>query len=377
MRIGIDGGSWSNRRGYGRFLREIVQALAENAAQHEYVIFLDQAGADTFAPLNRFKTRVVSLTRQIGAAATNDGNRSLGDLARMGRAVARERLDVFFFPTVYSYFPLWTRVPSVVGIHDTIADRNPQFAFQGKRQELLWRTKVKWAIWNATLVMTVSAYSRECLESFYRVPPAKIRIVAEAASSKFRPPPAAHTRQPFLLYVGGISPNKNLATLIQSFHACEGRRRGWQLRLAGDYGNAGFRSCYNELLQLVRERGLTDSVEFLGYVSDSELIRLYQCAGLFVLPSYDEGFGLPAIEAMACGTPVLASSGNALAEVLGGAGICVPPSDAGALTVQMDRLISNPELRRKMSESGILRASLFSWKRAGSDLLDVLESARG
>ena len=376
MRIGIDGGSWTNRRGYGRFLQEIAKGLSENGESHEYVMFLDAAGAECFTPLPGFQTRVVALHEPIGTAASNDGNRSMLDLARMGRAVAKERLEVFLFPTVYSYFPLWTNIPNVVGIHDTIADRNPAFAFAGKRQEYFWKAKVRMAIWRASLVLTVSAYSGQCLESVYQVPSEKIRIVHEAASSRFCPPPDQTQREEYILYVGGISPNKNLATLIQAFGDSAARKKGWRLLLAGDVSDDGFRGCYNELVCLVSERSLDKSVEFLGYIPDGRLVDLYQRAGLFVLPSFDEGFGLPAVEAMACGTPVIASSGNAVAEVVGSAGICVSATDTEAFTKQIDRLAAEPELRARMSEQGVRRAERFTWKQAASDLLQVLQEAR-
>ena len=377
MRIGIDGGSWSNRRGYGRFLREMAKALSACSIDHQYVLFLDRAGQDRFTPLPRFETRVVPLSQSIGEAASNAGNRSLLDLARMGRAVAKESFDVFFFPTVYSYFPLWNRTPSFIGIHDTIADRNPSFAFAGKRQELFWKAKVQLAIRTATLVMTVSEYSRNCLETFYHIPRTKIRIVSEAASPQFHAPVDHHHRERFVLYVGGISPNKNLATLIRAFALTEARRFGWRLLLVGDYVSDRFQGCYDELVGLIQGSGLGDSIEFTGYVSEDQLVKFYQNAGLFVLPSFDEGFGLPILEAMACGTPVIASAGHALAEVMGDAGICVPASDPGALAVEIDRVVADPELQKRMSADGLRRASLFTWDQAALDLLQALEEARG
>ena len=377
MRIGIDGGSWSNRRGYGRFLREIARALSEAPFDHDYILFLDQAGRDQFTHLNRFETRVVPLSQSISQAASNAGNRSLSDLARMGRAVARERLDVFFFPTVYSYFPLWNRTPSLVGIHDTIADRNPLFAFAGKRQELFWKAKVRLAIRNATLVMTVSQYSRKCLESFHHVPRAKIRIVSEAASRQFHAPADQNKRERFVLYVGGISPNKNLATLIEAFAMTEARGSGWRLLLAGDYVSDRFQGCYAQLAGLIEEKALGPSVEFTGYVPEDQLLKIYQSASLFVLPSFDEGFGLPVLEAMACGTPVIASAGHAVAEVIGDAGICVPPSDPSALAFEIDRVVADPDLQKRMSADGLRRASLFTWSQAALDLMQALEDTQG
>jgi glycosyltransferase involved in cell wall biosynthesis len=376
MRIGIDGGSWSNRRGYGRFLREIVHAITRIPCDHDFTVFLDAATAREFAPLPHFQVREVTLSRSVSEAATSDGNRSPGDLFRMGRAVSKEPLDVFFYPTVYSYFPLWTRVPAVVGIHDTIADRNPHFSFATKRQEFLWKAKVRMALFQARLVMTVSEYSSRCLQDHYKVPNSRIRVVPEAASDRFEAPSLNSSREPFVLYVGGISPNKNLGTLIRAFAGLpDDRRSNWRLLLAGDYKSDGFQNCFQEMSALVRECGLQERVEFLGYVSDDDLVRLYQRASLFVMPSLDEGFGLPAVEAMASGTPVIVSDGNSLTEVVGSAGILFPAQDERALSDHMERVISNPQLWDHMSKLGIERAASFSWDHAARVLLNILEEA--
>lgn len=378
MRIGIDGGSWSNRRGYGRFLREVVHAVAQIDCEHEFVIFLDERAARDFAPMPRFEVREVALSRGISEAATSDGNRTPADLLRMGRAASKEQMDVFFFPTVYSYFPLWSRISAVVGIHDTIADRNPRFAFAGRRQEFLWRAKVRAALLQARLIMTVSEYSRRCLREEYNLSDSRIRVVPEAASERFQPPPPGSVRERFVLYAGGISPNKNLGTLVRAFARLEdARQAGWRLLLAGDYQSDGFRSCFRDISALVRDCGIADQVQFLGYVPDEELAALYQRAGLFVLPSYDEGFGLPAVEAMASGAPVIVSQGNSLTEVAGEAALSFPPHDEQALAGHMQRLIADPQLREQLSRLGSQRSAEFSWSRSASILVRVLEEAAG
>ncbi len=376
MRIGIDGGSWSNRRGYGRFLREVAQALSRLESEHRFVIFLDAASSRTFTPLPGFTVREVKLAHHIAEAATDSGNRSPADLLRMGRAVAGEPLDVFFFPTVYSWFPVWKRVPIVVGIHDTIADRNPRFAFAGRKQELLWKAKVRLALAQSRLVLTVSEYSRRCLQEHYGVAPERMRVVPEAASASFRSLPNGPDREKMALYAGGISPNKNLGTLVRAFAKLENEREaGWRLVLAGDFQSDGFKSCYQEIRTLVEDLGLRDQVEFPGYVTDEKLASLYQQAGLFILPSFDEGFGLPAIEAMASGTPVIVSEGNALVEVVGSAGLSFPVRDIEALAAAMRRVLGDAELRRTLSEAGIRRAAEFSWDQTARALLHVLGEA--
>jgi glycosyltransferase involved in cell wall biosynthesis len=198
----------------------------------------------------------------------------------------------------------------------------------------------------------------------------------EAASPRFQRGESGSSDGAYVLYVGGISPNKNLATLIRAFSRLQARARGVRLILVGDYESDGFKSCYGALTELVQSLGLSREVQFTGFVPDEELCRLYNGAGLFVLPSFDEGFGLPAIEAMACGLPVIVSAGNAMEEVVGDAGLIVDPNDEVGLTAHMDRLLGNTELRREFGEKGIRRAAEFSWESAARNLLGIFEDTR-
>jgi alpha-1,3-rhamnosyl/mannosyltransferase len=375
MHVGIDGGCWSNQRGYGRVLRELMKALGEADPSNRYTVYLDSASYPLFDLKGPFNARRVATSQGVAESATADSHRSPLDLLRMSLAV-REPLDLFFFPSVYSYFPVLRRIPVIVGIHDTIADRNPQFSFSSKKQEWLWRAKVRLAIAQADTILTVSQYSKRSIAEWFHVRPGRIAVVQEAASPQFclrdyEPPP-----RPFALYVGGISPNKNLATLIRAFARSGARSQGAQLLLVGDYLSDGFKGNYPELKALVAELEVGCQVVFTGFVPDEELCRLYNTCTLFVMPSLDEGFGLPAIEAMACGRPVIVSSGNALEELVGDAGLTVDPHNVEELAAAMDRLFSGEDLRRSLGKRAIRRASEFSWETATRQLLEVFEQAR-
>jgi len=376
MHIGIDGGCWNNRRGYGRFFRELLDALERNDARNRYTVFLDPPSYRDFPCREQFRARLVETGRPVSEAATVDGRRSVSDLLRMGWAAAREDLDVFFFPSVYSYFPLFRPVPAVVGVHDTIADRHPRLAFSSRRHELFWRWKVRLALAQARTVLTVSEYSKRSIQQWFGIPASRIRVMYEAAAPRFQPAAAEEPGGGYILYVGGISPHKNLATLIRAFSRLEARARETRLILVGDYQADGFKNCYGELRALVSELGLGEQVRFTGFVPDEELCLLYRRARLFVLPSLDEGFGLPVIEAMACGLPVIVSAGNAMEEVVGGAGVVVNPCDETGLAREMDRLLADAELRREMGARAVRRAAEFSWDAAARELLRVFEDAR-
>ncbi len=370
MRIGVDGGTWSNRRGYGRFLRELVGALAELDRDNDYVVFLDSsADRDEPWPQN-FETRFVSTSIPVGEAARADGRRSITDMARMSLAVARQRLDVFFFPTVYSYFPLLRPVRTVVGVHDTIAENYPELAFAAKRNERFWRWKVQAALRQADLCITVSEHSKRSIQGVYSVGDDRIRVIREAPATLFSADDS--TREGFLLYVGGISPTKNLETLLRAFAASQAE----QLVLVGDYAGDHFKTCQAELAELAAELGVSERVRFAGYVPDLHLVELYRRTSLFVMPSWDEGFGLPAVEAMACGAPVLVSRGHALEEVVGDAGLLADPRSAEDFQRQIDRVLRDHALQAELSQKSLARAAGFSWAETARDVLAALGSAR-
>lgn len=372
MRIGIDGGCWSNRRGYGRFLRELLEALLKLDAGHRYTIFLDRASHQSFSLAGMIEPVMVPTAEGVAEGATADGRRSVADLLRMSWAVAQRKLDVFFFPSVYSYFPLLRPVPMILGVHDTMAVRNPQFAFASSRQELFWNCKERLAMAQSRTILTVSEYSSKSIQQWFGIPEDRIRVVYEAASAKFHPGPGIGSEGRYILYVGGISPNKNLATLVEAYARI---RPEWKLLLVGDYESDGFLSCYRELRMAVQSSGLESRILFTGYVPDEKLIEIYRGASLFVMPSLDEGFGLPALEAMACGVPIIASDENALAEVVGGAGILVNPRNADALAEAIARVVGDPVLAADLRQRSLARSSQFSWERAAREMTHIFEEA--
>lgn len=372
MQIGIDGCCWNHRRGYGRFLRELLPALGRANSAFSYHVYLDSSSYPEFDLGPPFIAHQVTTQKGAIQSATETSHRSLRDIAAMSRSV-REPLDLFFFPSVYSYFPLLRRIPVLVGIHDTIADRNPRFAFSSKKQEWLWRLKVQAALAQADTIVTVSEYSRRSIVEWFRVPTSKIAVIQEAASSVFRPRSYPPPLRPFALYVGGISPNKNLPSLIRSFARTGARSRGAQLILAGDYESDQFKGNYAEVKNLITELDLENDVILTGLVSDSELTCLYNTCTVFAMPSLDEGFGLPAVEAMSCGKAVIVSRGNSLEEVVADAGILVDPQSVEQIADAIDRVFSDHQLRCALGERALRRANEFSWDWSARQLLSVFE----
>jgi len=382
MRIGLDGGCWLNRRGYGRYARSLLSALARREDGNHYVLFVDSETADAPDLPSRFARVVVPACHSPSKAASAFGRRDLRDLLRMGRTVAGYQLDVFFFPSVYTFFPLLRPVRAVVGIHDVIAEHHPKTVFGRRRSRLFWRLKLWLALRQAHLVLTVSDHARNGILEQFRLAPKNVRVIHEAPDPIFRPLP--YPRDPaallpacslprgcrYLLYVGGLSPHKNLHLLIEAYRrlVAEAEFNDLRLLLVGDYAGDVFYSAYGDLRAAVARHGLEGRVCFTGFVPDEVLVDLYNRAEVLVLPSLEEGFGLPALEAAACGTPVITSEVGPMEALLGPAALTFPPRDVEALTNSLRMLLKDPARRTAMGEEGRRRASTFTWEQSAAQL---------
>jgi glycosyltransferase involved in cell wall biosynthesis len=307
----------------------------------------------------------------------------------VSRAISRRKFDLFFFPSVYSYVPLLGSVPELVTIHDVIPERFPELVFPTLRSKLFWRAKVALACRRAHLVLTVSEYSRRCLEETLRIPAKKLRVVHEAGDPAFQRVADLDTAAVIaqlgvpagarlLVYVGGFSPHKNLVSLIGWFEAIAKRAAFSDVRLVlvGDYQTDPFFSCFPELQKLTEERQLSERVIFPGYMRDESLRALFHSATALVLPSMCEGFGLPAVEAAACGTPVIVTTASPLPELLGEGAIAVSPQDPAGWIEAMARVLSDEHLRRKMSAAGLAATAKLSWENSARQLLGVFSEVQ-
>ncbi|MFQ5465625.1 MAG: glycosyltransferase family 4 protein [Thermodesulfobacteriota bacterium] len=384
MRIGVDGACWSNPRGYGRYTRELLGALMEVDDANSYAFFLDpETGAFEDIP-ERVRKITIGVSENPNRAASSNSNRSLSDMWKMGRAVAAEPLDLFFYPSVYTYFPVFSRVKKIVTIHDVIPEKYPELVFNSARSRLFWKMKVWAAVRQADLILTVSDSSRRGIMEVFGTGEERIRVVGEAADEVFRPLEGRarldETRsrfgikpeERFILYVGGISPHKNLKTLVRTFGALvvATGHGNVKLVLAGDYEGDSFLMDIG-LRDEIGGLKLGRDVIFTGYVTDDDLVALYNAATVFVLPSFIEGFGLPALEAMACGTPVIGSSTTSLPEVLGDAGLLFDPESAGELLERLRAILENDHLRKDLSARSLARAATFCWRKSAEAVLEV------
>ena len=383
MIIGVDATCRDNKRGFGRFTNELLESLLEVDTTNEYLFFVDRDSAGNGTPA-RVKTIVADTEYSPMKAASADGRRSFKDLWAMSRQVLRHKVDVFFFPAVYSYFPIFNRAKIVVTLHDVIADHHPELIFPNAKSKFFWKLKQNAAIRQANLIATVSEYSKRQIVEYFKLPESRLRVISEAARPLFKVLPADNAfrsaleryglkeGEKFLLAVGGISPHKNLAALIDAFEKiCAVQSSEIKLVLVGDYKDDPFFSAYPALKKQVAERGLEGKVVFTGFIPDDDLAFLYNAASLLVFPSLEEGFGLPAIEAMSCGTPVAASRTGSLPEVLGEAGRFFNPRDVDDMARVIQNILGDEATRTAMRESGLTRARQFRWQKAATETLDI------
>ncbi len=396
MRIGVDATCWANGRGYGRFIRHLLPAMVALDRDDEFICFLDSASSAQFDLAAPNVRRVeVALRHAPTQAAAADDYRAPLDMLRLTRAVGRESLDVFFSPTVYTYFPLPLGLRAVVTVHDAIADRYPELTLPSGRARLFWRLKVSLALAQARLVLTVSDYARREIEEVLRVSPSRIRVALEAPAESYRPSEssadirAVATRVGvptgvgeggggrWFTYVGGFNPHKHVDLVIRALDrlAREFGADTPYLLLVGRVTGDVFHGDQGRIRRTIADLELERLVKWTGFLSDADVRQLHSGAVALLLPSQAEGFGLPAVEAAACGAPVIATTASPLPELLAGGGFFVPPGDLDALTDAMRQLARDPELRDRMGQCARVMAGRLSWPAAAQATLSALAEA--
>lgn len=387
MDIGIDATCWWNNRGFGRFTRELLAELFQLDSPHIFHLFTDQPIPEASRYAN-VRVHLVNTSRPCTEAAVVDDNRSPLDMLRMSRAVSAAPLDIMFFPAVYSWYPVPQRIPTMVTVMDAIAEHYPKLIFPGWRSRLFWTLKMKGAIWNSNRILTISNAARDEIVQYIGVSADNIDVCSAAPKSAFdrvtdgqrlasaRMSAGIPADSPYIIYVGGLAPHKNLHGLLDGFEKAvqSPATEDLQLALVGDYAGAGFHSNYESLLARVQSSPLLrERVHFTGYVSDEELVCLYSDSLAAAMPSFSEGFGLPVIEALACGTPVLSSELGSLPEVAGDAGVYFDPFNTDSIADAIVKVVSDSELRQRLADNGTRRAQEYTWHRAARLTLGYLE----
>ncbi|QQS20749.1 MAG: glycosyltransferase family 4 protein [Candidatus Moraniibacteriota bacterium] len=383
MKIGIDARFYGPLgKGLGRYTAELIQSLEAIDSKNEYVIFLRQENFHEYIPKNpRFRKVIADFSWY-----------SFEEQIFFPWLLWREACDVVHFP--HFNVPLLYRRPFVVTVHDLILLRFPTLRsttlspFFYRLKFYAYRIVIRSALLRAKRVITVSNYTKRDILDRYEVSPERISVTYEAAHpfcfllspereqalfsrlDLLSSPSNTNSHdilRPYALYVGNAYPHKNLESLLQAFANFPDREVRLILVGRDDY-------FYKRLKRFAKERNLS-SVIFAGFVPDDELDSLYKRARLSVFPSRYEGFGLPPLEAMMKGSPVLAARAAAFPEILGSAALFFDPEQKSDLRSALETLWEDESLRHSLRHDGFRRAAEFSWERMGRETLPIYESA--
>lgn len=370
MRLGVDVREWEagRRTGIGTFLEMF---LIEAPRQRPGLSLLLYGNASTSLPAD-LSSPVHRLREPF---------RLWFDQVSLAGAARRDRAEVFLSP--YYKMPLACPCPAVITIHDLLfLEFPPARRHAAPFYRLLFRVAAGLTARRAAAVLTDSEWSRRDLTRRLRLPADRVVPIPLGVSPRFRPVPPDRVRPvaarygldgEYLLYVGNFRPHKNVGALLTAYAALPASlRRRVPLALAGDPATGA-----GPLQAAAASRGLTDAVRFLGAIPDADLPALYAGATLFCFPSLAEGFGLPPLEAMACGAPVLCSDAAALPEVVGAAARLVDARRPEALAAALEGLLGDAAARARLREQGLARAAEFTPARFAARVLAVLEAAAG
>ena len=370
MRIAID-----IRRmyefGLATYIRNVVRALSRNDSDNEYLV----VGSPTrFEQLGELPSNFRLLPLQNAEA-------SFANYLEMQKVVNAHKVDLLHIPHTF-WRPLFVKTPFVITVHDLL-DYMYRAHTRNEMPRVLHSYLTRQVMNHAARIFAVSNFTKRDLGRLFHVPPEKIEVVYNALDDTFLRGHSTPEEQdmirgrfqvesPFLLYAGRISPHKNVARIIEAFSALkadlakEGAFPDLKLLIIGDEVSKN-----PDIRRAVIRSGVQQDVRFLGYVSIDVLRVFFDMAKIFVFPSLYEGFGLPPLEAMAHGTPVVASNTTALPEVVGSAAVMVNPENVFEISRALMRVLTDQPLRNRMKAAGLEQARNFSWDKSVTRMLEV------
>ena len=367
MRIGFDGTPLLGQRsGVGHYTGRLLAHLVQQRPEWEYMLFSNRP----FEPLEAELARTLPMADNFGFS------RFVWMQLMLPRIIRQRQPDLCHFPN--NTAPLCLERPSVITIHDASLFLHSRH--HPRSRLLALRLLLPHVARRATAVITVSQHARQDLIRVLRLPAEKIHVIHEAAPDGFQPlvDPIQRRQlrarynlpEQFVLFVGTMEPRKNLKRLIRAVAQLRQRGCDTRLVLVGPNGWLINGSLEKEIETL----NLKDAVQNLGYVPQEDLPGIYSLATVFAFPSLYEGFGLPPLEAMACGTPVLTSRDTAMAEICGEAAWLVDPHQVAAIADGLACLLAEPERREHLRQLGLARAQQYSWERTARETAVVYET---
>ena len=362
MRIGIDARIiGTNGRGMERYTRNLVENLTRIDDKNEYFLYTDHNFDDGITLGKNFTVRFIKSSFKFLPFSNT----------YLVKEVRKNKIDLFHFP--YNTCWLFHRCKTIVTLHDIIPAMYSNEKMKTVGQRFAYKTYLYSIKKNADVIITDSKSSANEITRYLGISSSKISVIYLGKERIFRPiknkelldrvRSKYNITNNFIFYTGGFEPRKNVKGLTRAFKLLQKKNRKPFLVISGDIHNAQ----YIELKKLITHLNLDKRVIFTGRVSDDELVLLYNAADIFVFPSFAEGFGLPSLEAMSCGTPVVTSNISSLPEVVGDAAIKVNPTNEQGLADTIFRILTDLNLKSELSIKGIKQAESFSWKRTARE----------
>lgn len=361
MKIAIDiRAAGGEKAGKGWYTFNIVQSLLQIDSQNSYILY----SKEKTPGFDHFKNANVRIFKTPG---------SLWHL-RVAHDITKEKADIFFAPSSYIIPSILPKsIKTILTVHDLVAFLYPNS--HNKKATIIEKLLLKRALKKAAHVCAVSENTKNDILTRFNYNAKKIDVVYCAASEEYRGISRENlqkfitqTNLPanFFLAVGTLEPRKNYLNLIKAFKEVSDRFPDYYLIVVGQKG-----WNYEEIYELIKTNYLNKKVHFLGYLSGKSLLNLYNLARALVFPSFYEGFGIPPLEAMKCGCPVIASHTSSMPEVVGESALLVNPESPTQIADAMIKLIKDPELADQLREKGLRQAEKFSWEKSAKKLLKI------
>jgi len=369
MRIGIDATALPPQPvGAGNYIIQLIRALASLNVNDEFVIFAHQKGHALINLPEKDSFEWIIFEDR------NPGSRLIWEQTLFPQLVKKSGVNLLH--SLHYTRPMKLPCASVVTFHDMTFFLYPELHTRAKR--LFFPLAIRASARRADALIAVSESTRQDVIRVLGISPEKIITIQSGVDPAFRPINDTVAKgkiaekydlpERFILYVGLIEPRKNLPMLISAFKRLIDSGEDYKLVLVGRYG-----WMYEELLKQINNLDLEGMIHFTGYVSQEDLPLVYNLSSLFVYPTIYEGFGLPVLEAMACGVPVITTDVSSLPEIVGEAGMLVPVNDVKALYGAMIEVLRDEDLRRKMINKGIQRAAKFTWEQTAKLTFQVYQ----
>jgi glycosyltransferase involved in cell wall biosynthesis len=379
VRIGVDVTeavlTENPKAGVYQYAFHLLREYWTSYKEHEYLLFLNSFRRRHYGKYGAFVSEV-------------SGGEFKRRICRVPHKILRRwrlpidlfvgRVDIFHGP--FNFVPPIICGRSVVTVHDIAFKFIPEYLRADWVSDIdRYMTP---SVRRADAIITISQFSKQGIAETFGIPEERIRVIYHGVSEEFTPEPGPTdatilqkmgVNRPYILFVGTLQPSKNVGRLLEAFAILkEDQKIGQRLVVVGERG-----WMYDGILKRYEELRLRDEVLFAGYVPNRDLPALYRGADLFVLPSVFESFGIPVLEAMACGTPVVASRACALPEITGGAGLLVNPESVEEMAHAIHRVLSDRELRERLRQQGLSRIQNLTWNETARKTMGVYRELHG